>query len=116
MTSLSKRPWSGWDEIHETENKVIKGAFEQNYGYFEPKISKILKHTHISGNINKFENAFMKLIIDDQVDDKPLKYVEQYIIKNRGKANILPEIAKDFKFLVLTLLERSVENEKCDSL
>ena len=38
MTSLASRPWTDWEEVRETDNKVIKGAIEQNFGYFEPKI------------------------------------------------------------------------------
>ena len=115
MARTSTRPWSSWDEVQETaENKVIKGAYEENIGYFDPKIDNILKQTCLLGN--KFESAFIKLIIDDQWDNKPLEYVKQYIIKNREKADILIDIANDFKGFFLNLVERSVESENCDSL
>ena len=115
LANLTARPWTDWDEVQETDNKVIKGAIEQDFGYFEPKIDNILKHTcNISGN--KYEGAFLKLIIDDQTDDEPLKYVEQYVVRNREEGDILEDIANSFKDLVLGLLETSVENENWDSL
>ena len=96
-------------------NKVIKGTIEQDLNYFQQRIDTVLKHTcYVTGN--KYEEAFMKLIIDDPMDDKPLKYVEQYIVKNRTEGNILEDISNCFKELILNLLEKSVESENWDSL
>ena len=63
MTSVSNKPWDGWEEVPEIQNKVIAGAIEQNSGYFEPKIEEVLKNTcYLS--VSRHEDAFMNLIID----------------------------------------------------
>ena len=54
-------------------------------------------------------------MIDDPDDDKALDYIEQYITKNRVHEN-LQGISNDFKDLVVSIIEGSVENENSDSL
>ena len=98
--------------MQESENKVIQGAFEQDKEYFEPKIKNISNQAHLE---NRFDKAFIKVMIDDPDDDKALGYIEKYITKNRVHEN-LQGISNDFKYLVVSLIEGSVENENSDSL
>ena len=112
MTSLLFQQWIGLNEMQESENKVIQGAFEQDTEYFEPKIKNISNQAHLE---NRFDKAFIKVMIDDPDDDKALGYIEKYITKNRVHEN-LQGISNDFKDLVVSLIEGSVENENSDSL
>ena len=112
MATPPSGQWIGLNEMQESENKVIQGAFDQDTEYFELKIQNISNQAHLE---NKFDKAFIKVMIDDPDDDKATDYIEQYITKNRVHEN-LQGISNDFKDLVVSLIEGSVENENGDSL
>ena len=112
MATPPFQQWIGLNEMQESENKVIQGAFEQDAEYFEQKIKNISNQPHLE---NSFDKAFIKVIIDEPNDHKALICIEQYITKNRVHEN-LQGISNDFKDLVVSLIEGSVENENSESL
>ena len=105
-----------WGELQNSRNKVIKGALKQNPNYFEPQIRKSSKNL---GLIQKGpDNAFVKLIVDDPDAETPFDSIKKYIVEARGDMDqeTLKDLATDFKCLVCSLIEESVETENLESL
>jgi hypothetical protein len=73
MATPPFQQWIGLNEMQESENKVIQGAFEQDAEYFEPKIKNISNQAHLE---NLFDKAFIKVIIDEPYDHKALNFIE----------------------------------------
>eukprot|EP00092_Neocalanus_flemingeri_P006843 GFUD01007388.1.p1 GENE.GFUD01007388.1~~GFUD01007388.1.p1 ORF type:complete len:851 (-),score=173.68 GFUD01007388.1:141-2651(-) len=114
ISESENRPRSIKDQISESENILIKGTLELYQEYFVPKLDNIARQAYIQGN--KVDTTFVKLLIEDPDENTPLKFVKDYITKNKEELRKQSKALKDLRDLEVKLLLEAVESENSDSL